>query len=253
MLEEIVAATKERVRAAKETTPVEELPPRLTGFRSLSAAIEKCKGVPVIAEIKPKSPSSGVLRQQLDVAALARAYERGGAVGISVLTEPEYFGGSLENLAEVKGGTRLPVLRKDFIIDEYQLHESVAYGADAVLLIVACLGDATEDFVRKAGGLRLEPMVECHSREEVELAVRAGAKLIGINNRNLKTLEVNLNITRELAPLAPKDRIVVSESGISGPAEIKSMLAAGARAVLVGTALMRAADPERELREMVAC
>lgn len=253
MLEEIVAATKERIRAAKETTPVEELPPRLTGFRSLRATIERCKGVPVIAEIKPKSPSSGVLKRQLDVAALARAYERGGAVGISVLTEPEYFGGSLKNLVEAKESTKLPVLRKDFIVDEYQLHESVAHGADTVLLIVACLGNATGDFVKKAEELRLEPMVECHSKEEIELAVRSGAKLIGINNRNLKTLEVDLSTTEELAPLVPKDRIVVSESGISGPGEVRSMLAAGAKAVLVGTALMRAPDPELKLREMVAC
>lgn len=250
LLEEIVTKTRKRVEARKREIPVDKLPSRQTEFRSLIEAIKRCRGPPVIAEIKPKSPSKGILKQELDVTAQAKAYEAGGAVGISVLTEPDYFGGNLENLAKVRQNIRLPVLRKDFIIDNYQIHESAAYGADAVLLIVSCLGGRLPDFIELAENIDLEALVECHSRSEVEKAVDAGATLIGINNRDLRTMKVDLKITRELAKYVPKDRILVSESGINTPDDVRFLLGSGAKAVLVGTVLMKAENVEQKLMEL---
>ena len=233
--------------------PIDKLPSRSTGFRSLTDAIERCSKVPVIAEIKPKSPYAGVLKPDLDVVALAKAYEAGGAVGISVLTEPRYFGGSLQNLIEARKSTQLPILRKDFIVDPYQIHESAAYGADSLLLIAACLGDELPKFLSLTRDLGLEALVECHSKPEIEIAVKAAAKLIGINNRDLRTLQVDLKTTGELAKYVPDDRIPISESGIGGPKDIRFLLDAGAKAFLVGTALMRAKNPEQKLAELVRC
>jgi indole-3-glycerol phosphate synthase len=206
----------------------------------------------VIAEIKPKSPSVGVLRNELNVEAQAKAYEAGGAVGVSVLTEPNYFGGDIENLIKAKQSVRLPVLRKDFIVDDYQIHESFAYGADAVLLIVSCLGDELRDFLGFAKDVNLEALVECRSRSEVEKAVDAGATLIGINNRDMNTMKIDLNLTRELAKYVPKDRILVSESGIRTPEDVRFLLRSGARAVLIGMVLMKAEDVEQKLMELRA-
>lgn len=252
LLDEIVAKTRKRIETRKCEVPVDKLPGRSTEVRSLSDAIKRCRGPPVIAEIKPKSPSAGVLRKGLDVGAQAKAYEAGGAVGISVLTEPDYFGGDMEGLAKVRQNVRLPVLRKDFIVDNYQIHESVAYGADAVLLIVSCLGDRLPDFLGFAKDVALEALVECHSRSEIEKAVAAGAALIGINNRDLRTMKVDLKITRELAKYVPKDRILVSESGINTPDDVRFLLRSGAKAVLVGTVLMKAENVRRKLMELRA-
>ena len=251
LLDEITSEVRRRVEERKRKVPIDKLPSRSTEFRSLADAIERCPKVPVIAEIKPKSPYAGVLKLDPDVVALAKAYETGGAVCISVLTEPKYFGGSLRNLIEVKENVGLPTLRKDFIIDEYQIHESAAYGADSMLLIVACLGDELPKFLSLARELGLEALVECHSKPEVEKAVGAGAELIGINNRDLRTHRVELKTTQELAKYVPKDRILISESGIGGPEDVRFLLDAGARAVLVGTVLMRASKPEQELAKLV--
>lgn len=243
---------RKQVERGKRKAPVDRLPSRPAERLSLADAIRRSKGASLIAEIKPKSPSGGLLRRDLDVVALARAYESGGATGISVLTEPSYFGGSLEDLAKVKRSVGLPVLRKDFIIDEYQVHESAAYGADSVLLITSCLGDDLKDFLSLTDDLGLEALVECYSKREVERAVEAGAEMIGINNRNLRTLEIDFNITNELAKHVPKDKILVSESGVKSPEDVKFLLNAGANAVLVGTALMRAQDPKQKLMELMA-
>lgn len=191
-----------------------------------------------------------MLKRNLDVITLAKAFESGRAIGISVLTEPNYFGGSLENLIKTRESVGLPVLRKDFIVDEYQVYESAAYGADAVLLISSCLGDELKDFLTLADGLGLEALVECHSEREIEMAVKTGAEIIGINNRNLRTLEVDINVTKKLAKHVPDDKILVSESGIKNHKDVKFLLNAGANAVLVGTALMRARNPERKLAEL---
>jgi indole-3-glycerol phosphate synthase len=251
LLDEITSEVRKAVEIKKREMPIDKLPSRSTEFRSLSDAIEECQGVPVIAEIKPRSPSAGILKPDLNVGALAKVYESGGAVGISVLTEPKYFGGSLQNLVKVKESVELPILRKDFIIDEYQVHESVAYGADSLLLIVSCLGDELHKFLSLANNLGLEAVVECHSEPEIEKAVEAGAKLIGINNRDLKTLKIDLNITKKLAKYVPKDRILISESGIKGPEDVKFLLDAGAKAVLVGTLLMKASNPGQKLAELI--
>ena len=250
LLEEIITKTRNRVEARKKEIPIDELPVRQTEFRSLIDAIEGCHGPPVIAEVKPKSPSAGILKQNLDVNAQAEAYEAGGAVGISVLTEPDYFGGNLENLTKVRQNVTLPVLRKDFIIDDYQILESSSYGADAVLLIVSCLGDGLPDFVDLVEDIGLEALVECHSRTEVEKAVSAGATLIGVNNRNLDTMKIDLNLTKELAKYVPEDRILVSESGINTPDDVRFLLDSGARAVLIGTVLMKAENVEQKLIEL---
>jgi indole-3-glycerol phosphate synthase len=192
-----------------------------------------------------------VLGNNLDIATLAKEYESGGAIGISVLTEPNYFGGSLENLAKVKASVALPVLRKDFIIDKYQVHESVAHDADSILLIVSCLGDKLQDFLALTYELGLEALVECHSSQEVEEALEAGARIIGINNRDLETMKVDLTRTEELAPGVPDDVITVSESGIRGPDDVKRALEAGADVVLIGTALMRSGDVRRKVQSLV--
>jgi len=252
LLDEIVTKTQMRVEARKCEVPVDKLPRRLTGVRSLSDAIKRCRGPPIIAEVKPKSPSEGVLRQGLDVGAQAMAYEAGGAVGISVLTEPEYFGGDLEDLIKIRQNVGLPVLRKDFIVDSYQIRESAAYGADAVLLIASCLRDMLPEFLEVANDLALEALVECRSMSEIEKAIDAGATLIGINNRDLNTLKINLKITKELAKYVPKDRILVSESGINTANDIRFLLDAGAKAVLVGTVLMKAEDVKQKLMELRA-
>ena len=250
LLDEIIAKTRNRVEASKRETPIDKLPIRETEFRSLIDAIGRCHGPPVIGEVKPKSPSASILRRNLDVSAQAKAYEAGGAVGISVLTEPDYFGGNLENLTKVRQNVTLPVLRKDFIIDDYQILESTAYDADAVLLIVSCLGGRLPDFIDLVEDIGLEALVECHSRTEVEKAVTAGATLIGVNNRNLDTMKINLNLTKKLAKYVPEDRILVSESGINTPDDVRFLLDSGARAVLIGTVLMKAENVEQKLMEL---
>lgn len=251
LLNEIISATRKRVEQSKREIPIDSLPARSTKFRSLAKAIKESEKVPVIAEIKPKSPSAGVLMDDLDVAGLAKECESGGAIGISVLTEPNYFGGSLKSLVEAKNSIGLPVLRKDFIVDEYQVHESVAHGADSILLIVSCLGDELQDFLALADGVGLEALVECHSNEEIENALEAGARIIGINNRDLKTMEVDLSRTEELAPRVPDDVTIVSESGIRSPDDVRRVLEAGADAVLVGAALMRSENVKQKVQLLV--
>jgi indole-3-glycerol phosphate synthase len=250
LLDEIIVKTRNRIETRRREIPIDKLPGRQTEFRSLIDAIERCRGPPVIAEVKPRSPSAGILRRNLDVSAQAKAYEAGGAVGISVLTEPDYFGGNLENLTNVRQSVTLPVLQKDFIIDDYQILESMAHDADAVLLIVSCLGDRLPDFIDLVEDIGLEALVECHSRTEVEKAVTAGATLIGVNNRNLDTMKINLNLTKELAKYVPQDRILVSESGINIPDDVRFLLGSGAKAVLIGTVLMKAENVEKKLMEL---
>lgn len=251
LLNEIVLNTRKRVEQKKREIPIDKLPARSTEFRSLVSAIRKSEGVPIIAEIKPKSPSAGVLGNNFDIGTLAKEYESGGAIGVSVLTEPNYFGGSMENLAKVKTSVALPVLRKDFIIDKYQVHESVAHDADLILLIVSCLGDKLQDFLALTYELGLEALVECHSSQEIEKALEAGARIIGINNRDLETMKVDLTRTEDLAPSVPDNVIIVSESGIRGPDDVKRVLGAGADAILVGTALMRSDDVRRKVQSLV--
>jgi len=217
--------------------------------KSLIGAILEEDDVALIAEIKRKSPNGGNLRR-LDAAKTALEMESAGAAAISVLTEPKYFGGSLEDLAAVKRSVGIPVLRKDFIVDINQLNESVLYGADAVLLIASILGAETEYFVDVAHELGLECLVEVHNEADVDYALGSRAKIIGINNRDLSTLKVDLNTTEKLAPKISKSRLIVAESGVSSRKDVERMKKAGAKAVLVGTSIMKSNNLRKKIMEL---
>ena len=211
--------------------------------------------VRVIAEIKKASPVKGVLHNKLDPASLSRAYADNGAAAISVLTNGDHFQGSLQDMEQahaVANPRGIPVLRKDFIFDPYQVHEARAYGADAILLIVSILTPPLlRELIEEARQLWMQCLVEVHDEEEVRIALDAGAEIVGINNRDLRTFDTDLEVTERLAPLVPAGKIVVSESGISSRQHIKRIKAAGAHAALVGEALLTASDPGAKLRELV--
>jgi indole-3-glycerol phosphate synthase len=218
-------------------------PPR--GFASALAGEE----VAVIAEIKRASPAAGPLNPDLNAARLAQAYAEGGAAAISVLTEPDHFQGSLEDL-EAGRAAGLPVLRKDFVLDELQVLESRAVGADAVLLIVKAVGDELSGLVAVTETLGMDPLVEVHDAAELERAVDAGATLIGVNHRDLDTFEVDPDRTAKLAGLVPSDSVLVALSGVSDRAGVEALAEAGVDAVLVGESLVRAADAAAKLRAL---
>jgi indole-3-glycerol phosphate synthase len=255
VLAEIVASTRRELEARKRARPQDEL------AASLDHADESTRGrfrdaiagrrMSVIAEFKRRSPSAGALRANADVRALAPAYERGGASAISVLTEGAHFDGSLEDLRAARASCALPLLRKDFIVDRYQLYEAREAGADAVLLIVAALGDGELASLHDAAHrLALDALVEVHSGEELRRAGAVGAELIGVNNRDLRDFTVDLATTLALMSEIPAGATVVSESGIAGARELDRLEQAGVHAVLVGEALMRAEDPELALRAL---
>lgn len=210
-------------------------------------------GIAVIAEHKRRSPSAGAIREDLTLKEVVAAYERGGAAALSVLTEGEHFGGSLDDLRAARSAATLPILRKDFIVDAYQLHEALAAGADAVLLIVAALPEPElARLHEQAGTLGLAALVEVHDQRELEVAVSIGADLIGINNRDLTTLEVDTHRTLELAPLVPDGALVVAESGFRQAGDLEQLAEVGVDAVLIGEALMRSADIEAACRALTA-
>jgi indole-3-glycerol phosphate synthase len=210
-------------------------------------------GVAIIAEVKRSSPSKGALAAIADPSALAHDYESGGAAAISVLTERRWFGGDLEDLAAVRAAVDIPVLRKDFIVASYQLWEARAYGADlALLLVVALEQNALVSLIERAGSIGLTPLVECHTEDEVRRATDAGARLIGINARDLKTLEVDRSTFPRLAPLVPEGVVVVAESGVRGPHDVIEYARAGADAVLVGESLVTGKDPRSAVADLVA-
>lgn len=216
-------------------------------------ALSRRDRVNIIAEVKRSSPSVGSIRNDADVVETAQAYARGGAAAVSVLTEPNYFGGTLEDLQLAASAVQIPVLRKDFIVDEHQIFEAAARGASAVLLIVAALPEIR---LRELLGvaqqkLGLDALVEVHTREELELAVKCGARIIGVNNRNLLTLEVSLDVSRELAKHAPEHVTLVSESGIRTSEQIAELRDLGYDAFLVGESLMRSSQPETAVRSLV--
>ncbi len=223
------------------------LPPR----RNLAAALKQAPCRAVIAEIKRHSPSAGSLRQEVDPAELARAYERGGASAISVLLDKPFFGGSLEDLRAVRGAVNLPLLAKDFIIDPIQIHQAALAGADAVLLIAAALDqDRLQRLFNEVCEMGLTPLVEVHSREELLRVLPLNPPLVGINNRDLATLKVSLETCLLLRPLISPGVTVVAESGIKGPLDIDRLHQAGLHGFLIGTALMKARDPEALLRSL---
>ena len=208
----------------------------------------------IIAEFKRRSPSVGIIRDDLTVSEIVRCYERGGAAAISVLTDEEYFGGSIGDLCTARSVTKLPLLRKDFIIDRLQILEAATAGADAVLLIVAALDDVSLGQLRTLAEdeLGLDALVEVHSSEELTRALNAGAKIIGVNNRDLRTFRVSLNTSERLIAEAPRDKIMISESGLHRTDSLFHLHKLGFRGFLIGQALMRAPDPEAALRDLVA-
>ena len=251
MLPDIVASVEQRL--PQVIARMDEYKATVTSRRRSFADALASPGVSVIAEIKRRSPSRGVLNAGLDPARQARAYEAGGAASISVLTERDHFSGSADDLREVRTAIRLPVLRKDFIIHPAQVWESLAMGADAILLIVAILDDATlGDLYREASDVGIPVLVETHTEQEVERAGLLGAEIIGVNNRDLATFDVDLATAERLAPLIGSSVLKVAESGIHTPSDAGRMLAAGFDAVLVGESLVKAADPGRLVSEISA-
>jgi indole-3-glycerol phosphate synthase len=255
LLEAIVAATRKSVesrRARESRAAVEARARRNPHGSAFRDALGRTGRVNVIAECKRRSPSRGVLRADYDPVAIARSYEQAGAAALSVLTEPTFFDGALEHLAAVRAAVSVPLLRKDFIVDEYQLTEAIAAGADAVLLIVAALGDDQLARLHHAAHTRgLAVLVEVHAVEELDRAVQAGATIIGVNNRNLRTLEVDVRASEAVAERMPKDVIAVSESGLKSSADIARMKALGYHAFLIGERFMTADDPGTSLAEVV--
>ena len=248
LLDAIVAATRARVAAAMAREP-RALIERRAGARTPNAAAFRARlsrrgSINVIAECKRRSPSRGVLRVAYDPVAIARGYQRAGAAAISVLTEPGFFDGSLEHLEAVRAAVEIPLLRKDFIIDEYQLLEARAAGADAILLIVAALSDADLTRLAKAAAdLGLAALVEVHVAAVCRRAAAAGAEIIGVNNRNLRTLQVDLDASREVAAVMPAGATAISESGLQTSGDLQAMRALGDHAFLIGERFMIAPDP----------
>ncbi|MGQ9779971.1 MAG: indole-3-glycerol phosphate synthase TrpC [Bacillota bacterium] len=243
-LSSVLTAKRAEIRERRAKFPEPMLLERIPRERRSFSPALAGEGLAVIAEVKRASPSRGPIAPDLDLARLLPRYEEGGAAAVSVLTEKEFFQGSLEDLAAARRLTRLPLLRKDFIIDPYQIVEAAAAGADAVLLIVACLSPAQlQELQAAAGELGLEALVEIHDEAELETAVEAGARIIGINSRDLRTLAVEPERPLRLLPLLPAGVIKVAESGITRPEEAAALAAAGADAILVGEALVRSGDP----------
>jgi indole-3-glycerol phosphate synthase len=255
VLERILLTTREEVARRKRELPIDQLESdgeSPAGRRSLHAALAE-PGIAVIAEFKRRSPSAGTLRERPDVAELVGAYERGGAAAVSILTEGPHFDGSLEDLREARAACGLPILRKDFIVDPYQLHEARVGGADAVLLIVAALEEPTLlDLHEQARELGLDVLVEVHDRAELARANEAGARLIGINNRDLRDFSVDVERTFALLEEIPDDVVIVSESGIATITQLRRLEERGVQAVLVGETLMRSPDPQAALRELLS-
>ncbi|MGB2818208.1 MAG: indole-3-glycerol phosphate synthase TrpC [Burkholderiaceae bacterium] len=259
ILERILATKRREVAQARAVRPLELLrrdAEQRGGQRDFVGAMRRklaANQPAVIAEIKKASPSKGVLRADFDPAAIARSYAENGAACLSVLTDRDYFQGAPEYLAQARDASELPALRKDFIVDAYQVIEARAMGADAILLIVAALGDVElRDFEALANALGMAVLVEVHDAAELDRALRLSSPLLGINNRNLRTFETTLDTTLALLPSIPADRTVVTESGILAPADVSRMRSAGVHAFLVGEAFMRAADPGAELARLFA-
>ncbi len=254
ILDTILATKREELVAAKHNVTLAQLEARARTagpVRSLHAALMRPPGAPVrvLAEIKRASPSAGAIRAGADPAAIAAAYASGGAAAISVLTDRQYFDGDLAFLAQVRERVGLPLLRKDFLIDSYQVAEARAAGADAVLLIVAALSPAQlAELLAAAQTYQVDALVEVHTVREAEIALAAGTTLLGVNHRDLRTFHIDMSLTSVVAPMLPHDVVLVAESGIKSAADVKLMGAVGAHAVLVGEQLMRAADPGLALR-----
>ena len=261
ILSEIVDRKREVVARLRGNRSTQEFRDRASAVRTnatphrlLRALESNPGGLNIIAEFKRRSPSAGTIRNDLSATDVATRYQRGGACAISVLTDEQYFGGSILDLGAIRASTALPLLRKDFIIDEIQIYEAAAAGADAVLLIAAALDDATLPKLRATAEdeLGLDAVVEVHTSEELCRALRAGARIIGVNNRDLRTFRTSLGTSERLIVEVPRDRIMISESGLQNPKSLRHLRALGFRGFLIGQALMRAPDPEAALRDFIA-
>jgi indole-3-glycerol phosphate synthase len=256
ILLEIIAKKRQRVEAAKDLVSLEQMFAKATKTRiratphALLGRLMNSEEINVIAEFKRRSPSKGLINNGAVPARMAQLYQAGGAIGISVLTEEDYFEGSLEDLVRVKEAVDLPVVRKDFIFEEYQLYEAAAAGADAVLLIVAALEDALLVELREIAEdeLSMDALVEVHTKTEMKRATASGATLIGVNNRDLRTFEVSLEISLRLAGEAPRDSVLISESGLHTAADLRRLREVGYRGFLIGESLMQADRPDDALR-----
>ena len=255
VLEEIIEGVRADLAARQAVTSLDDLKARARTQPSAKDGVRALRGegVAVIAEVKRSSPSKGALASITDPAGLAGDYELGGASVISVLTEPRRFGGSLQDLKDVRARVDIPVLRKDFIVSSYQLWEARAYGADLALLIVAALEqDALVSLIERAESIGLTPLIEVHDEREIERAVDAGAKIIGVNARDLKTLQVDRDTFTRLAPHVPDSIVKVAESGVRNPHDLIAYANAGADAVLVGESLVTGRDPRSCVADLVA-
>lgn len=257
VLSEIIAKKRERVEQAKALVAFDALRSQALAKRAkskphaLRSALEN-EGINIIAEFKRRSPSKGVIREDADLESIVRSYQAGGAAALSILTEEDYFDGSLENLRAAKALVDLPVLRKDFVFDDYQIYESAVAGADAILLIVSVLDDRQLESLRRVAEdeLGMDALVEVHDAHEMDRAASSGATLIGVNNRNLRTFEVSVETSLALAPLAPRGALLVSESGLRESADLRRLKERGFRGFLIGESLMRAPDPGAALRDL---
>jgi indole-3-glycerol phosphate synthase len=257
VLERILAVKREEIAAAKAAESLASLRVRAAERRDLrdfEGALRARIGAgraAVIAEVKKASPSKGVLREEFDPAAIGASYARGGAACLSVLTDVQFFQGAPEYLDDARRASGLPALRKDFVVDEYQVAQARAWGADCILLIVAALAPAQlRELEAAARELGMAVLVEVHDAAELEVALQLKTRLVGINNRNLRTFEVSLATTLDLLPRVERERLVITESGILAPADVATMRAAGVHAFLVGEAFMRAPDPGAELARL---
>ncbi len=259
VLSEIIESKRARLNRAREARTIESLRAAAyavrarSGQHALRRALALRERINIIAEVKRASPSLGTIRGDADPAAVARRYEAGGAAAISVLTEEDRFRGSLEDLRAVREAVGLPLLRKDFIFDEYQLYEAAEAGADALLLIVAALDDEQLARLRRTteDELGMDALIEVHTKEEMRRASACGASLIGVNNRNLRTFEVSLETSVELIRESQPDALCISESGLRTPADLRRLRALGYRGFLIGETLMRSPEPEKTLQALM--
>jgi len=254
-LKEIVIRKKEKVFLAKQQISEDDLKAKVQGFppcRKFIEAINKPKQISLISEIKRQSPSRGVIRQDFNLQEIARAYQDCGVQAISILTEEDFFGGNISYINEVKNIVSCPILRKDFILEPYQVYESRFYGADAILLIADLLSrEKLSELTQIASGLGLSCLVEIHDEKELKKVLSLKFPIVGINNRDLHTLEVDSKITEKLFPLIPKDKVVVVESGIKSYQDILFLKILGVSAVLIGEAIMESADIKAKVEELM--
>lgn len=255
VLKEIIARKKERIAQAKQALSEEQLKAETSSaapLRPFAAAIDKPRTISLIAEIKKASPSKGVIRQDFDLQEIARAYQEAGVQAISVLTEEDYFMGSISFLKEVKSSVSVPVLRKDFILEPYQVYESRYYGADAILLIADILSkDMITQLMELAASIGMECLVEVHNEKELKKVLNLKVPLIGVNNRDLRTLNVDFSTTEKLFTLIPKDKIVVVESGIKSYQDVLFLKILGVSAILVGEAFMGTPDIRAKVEDLM--